>query len=60
MTTAQSVQGKRISLSDFEIQVKEGVGNAIGKRDLPNKEITKKYKSGYSVDDTVSYFIMKS
>lgn len=50
---------KGISLIDFEKQVKKEVTNAIGSFNYPPTEIRKIYKKGYSIDDAVSYFILK-
>jgi hypothetical protein len=57
MTTyGQMVDGKRITLNDFEKQVREGVSGIV--TNLTSAEIAKRYRKGESVDNAVSYFII--
>lgn len=59
MTQGQLKNGKRISLSEFENEVLQGILNATGEIKRANTEIKKQYNKGVSVDDAVSYFLMK-
>ena len=59
MTQGQLKNGKRISLSEYENEVMQGVENALGSFNHSLKEIKKQYQKGVSVDDAVSYFLMK-
>ena len=59
MTHGQLKNGKRISYQEFENEVLQGIQNATGEIKRVNSEIKKQYNKGVSVDDAVSYFLMK-
>ena len=59
MTQGQLKNGKRISYQEFEKEVIQGIKNATGEIKRVNSEIKKQYNKGVSVDDAVSYFLMK-
>ena len=58
-TYGQQIDGKRITLIEFYSKVRYDL-DRIGLNQMYVNEIKSLYNKGYSVEDAVSYLIMKS
>jgi len=58
-TYGQIVDGKIITYSEFLKAVQNHLERVIGKSAIPEK-IKKLYNKGYSIEDAVSFLILKS